>query len=48
MDTSRLLLYVIAASAVMMTPGPSMLLALSNAAPHEMRAVFFDMAVAAL
>ncbi|MFI8581492.1 hypothetical protein [Ectopseudomonas khazarica] len=26
----------------------SMLLALSNAAPHEMRAVSFDMAVAAL
>ncbi|AOE87499.1 LysE family translocator [Pseudomonas sp. TCU-HL1] len=48
MDASTLFLYVIAVSAVMMTPGPSMLLALSNGASHGMRVASFGMAGAAL
>lgn len=37
MDLSTLFLYVIAVSAVMVTPGPSMLLALNNGATYGMR-----------
>lgn len=37
MELTTLLLYVIAVSAVMVTPGPSMLLALNNGAIHGMR-----------
>lgn len=48
MDASTLLLYIIAVSAVMMTPGPSMLLALSNGASRGMRVASFGMAGAAL
>lgn len=48
MDTSTLCLYVVAVSAVMMTPGPAMLLALSNGASHGMRVAGFGMAGAAL
>ena len=48
MDISTLLIYVVAASAVMMVPGPSMLLALNNGASHGMRIAAFGMAGAAL
>lgn len=48
MDTSTLLIYIVAVSAVMMTPGPSMLLALSNGAISGMRVAFFGIAGAAL
>ncbi|WP_025129122.1 LysE family translocator [Pseudomonas sp. PH1b] len=48
MATSTLFLYVVAVSAVMMTPGPSMLLALSNGAGHGMRVASFGIAGAAL
>ncbi|MBO9552193.1 LysE family translocator [Pseudomonas sp.] len=48
MDASTLFLYVIAVSAVMITPGPSMLLALSNGASNGMRVASFGMAGAAL
>ncbi len=48
MDASTLLLYVIAASAVMITPGPAMLLALNNGASHGMRVAGFGMAGAML
>ncbi|MEE1923058.1 LysE family translocator [Pseudomonas sp. 148P] len=48
MDASTLLLYVIAASAVMVTPGPAMLLALNNGATHGMRVAGFGMAGAML
>lgn len=48
MDASTLLLYVVAVSAVMMTPGPSMLLALSNGASNGMRVASFGIAGAAL
>ncbi|WP_175650548.1 LysE family translocator [Pseudomonas sp. Marseille-P9899] len=48
MDASTLLLYVIAASAVMVTPGPAMLLALNNGASHGMRVAGFGMAGAML
>ncbi|WP_431222652.1 hypothetical protein ACQ86O_20645 [Serratia sp. L9] len=34
MELTTLFLYVIAVSAVMVTPGPSMLLALNNGATH--------------
>ncbi|MDD0976630.1 LysE family translocator [Pseudomonas fontis] len=44
MDASTFLLYVIAASAVMITPGPAMLLALNNGASHGMRVAGFGMA----
>jgi threonine/homoserine/homoserine lactone efflux protein len=40
--------YVVAVSAVMMVPGPSMLLALNNGATHGMRVAAFGMAGAAL
>lgn len=48
MGTSTLCLYVVAVSVVMMTPGPAMLLALSNGASHGMRVAGFGMAGAAL
>ncbi|PWB34107.1 LysE family translocator [Pseudomonas sp. SDI] len=48
MDASTFLLYVIAASAVMITPGPAMLLALNNGASHGMRVAGFGMAGAML
>jgi threonine/homoserine/homoserine lactone efflux protein len=48
MDTSTLVLYIITVSAVMMTPGPSMLLALSNGASGGMRVAAFGIAGAAL
>ena len=48
MDASTLLLYIVAVSAVMMTPGPSMLLALSNGASNGMRVASFGIAGAAL
>ncbi|MDR0276371.1 MAG: LysE family translocator [Paucimonas sp.] len=48
MDASTLLLYIIAASAVMITPGPAMLLALNNGATHGMRVAGFGMAGAML
>ncbi|QJI29511.1 LysE family translocator [Pseudomonas sp. ADAK18] len=48
MDLSTLLLYILAVSAVMMTPGPSMLLALSNGASRGMRVAGFGIAGAAL
>lgn len=48
MDASTLFLYVCAVSAVMMTPGPSMLLALNNGASHGLRVASFGMAGAAL
>ncbi|MCY1271924.1 Homoserine/homoserine lactone efflux protein [compost metagenome] len=48
MDASALALYVVAFSAVAMTPGPAMLLALSNGASHGMRVASFGMAGAAL
>lgn len=48
MEISTLLLYIVAVSAVMMTPGPSMLLALNNGASHGMRVAAFGMAGAAL
>jgi threonine/homoserine/homoserine lactone efflux protein len=48
MDASTLVLYVVAFSAVAMTPGPAMLLALSNGASHGMRVASFGMAGAGL
>lgn len=48
MEASTLFLYVIAVSVVMMTPGPSMLLALSNGASNGMRVAAFGIAGAAL
>jgi len=48
MDISTLFIYIVAASAVMMVPGPSMLLALNNGASHGMRVASFGMAGAAL
>ncbi|AJO78267.1 LysE family translocator [Pseudomonas sp. MRSN 12121] len=48
MDATTLFLYVITVSAVMMTPGPSMLLALNNGASHGMRIAGCGMAGAAL
>lgn len=48
MEATTLFLYIISVSAVMMTPGPSMLLALSNGASHGMRVASFGMAGAAL
>ncbi|MFJ2363706.1 LysE family translocator [Pseudomonas sp. NPDC087697] len=48
MDMTTLLLYVITVSAVMMTPGPSMLLALNNGASHGMRIAGCGIAGAAL
>lgn len=48
MDASTLFLYIITVSVVMMTPGPSMLLALSNGASKGMRVASFGMAGAAL
>ncbi|MGC5698975.1 LysE family translocator [Pseudomonas sp. NFXW11] len=48
MDAATLFLYIIAVSAVMMTPGPSMLLALSNGASGGMRVASFGIAGAAL
>lgn len=48
MDISTLLIYIVAAGAVMMVPGPSMLLALNNGASHGMRVAAFGMAGAAL
>lgn len=48
MDAPTLFLYVCAVSAVMMTPGPSMLLALNNGASYGLRVASFGMAGAAL
>lgn len=48
MDASTLFLYIFTVSAVMMTPGPSMLLALSNGASNGMRVASFGIAGAAL
>ena len=48
MHTSTLLLYLIAVSAVMITPGPSMLLALNNGACYGMRVALWGMAGAVL
>ena len=48
MEASTLFLYVIAVSVVMVTPGPSMLLALSNGASNGMRVAAFGIAGAAL
>ncbi|WP_283180778.1 LysE family translocator [Pseudomonas svalbardensis] len=48
MAVSTLFLYIVAVSAVMMVPGPSMLLALNNGASHGMRVAAFGMAGAAL
>lgn len=48
MDISTLFVYIVAVSAVMMVPGPSMLLALNNGASHGMRVAAFGMAGAAL
>lgn len=48
MDITTLFLYIITVSAVMMTPGPSMLLALNNGAAHGMRVASYGMAGAAL
>ncbi|WP_280289663.1 hypothetical protein [Pseudomonas sp. BN417] len=44
MDASTLFLYVVAFSVVAMTPGPAMLLALSNGASHGMRLASFGKA----
>ena len=48
MDASTLFLYIVAVSAVMITPGPSMLLALNNGACHGMRVARCGIAGAAL
>ncbi|MDH1629556.1 LysE family translocator [Pseudomonas mosselii] len=48
MEITTLFLYVIAVSAVMMTPGPSMLLALNNGACHGLRVTSYGIAGAAL
>jgi homoserine/homoserine lactone efflux protein len=48
MDATTLFLYVVTVSAVMMTPGPSMLLALNNGASHGMRIATCGIAGAAL
>lgn len=48
MEISTLLIYIVAAGAVMMVPGPSMLLALNNGASHGLRVAAFGMAGAAL
>lgn len=48
MDATNLLLYIITVSAVMITPGPSMLLALNNGASHGVRVASCGMAGAAL
>ncbi|MCP1479166.1 MULTISPECIES: LysE family translocator [Pseudomonas] len=48
MDATTLFLYVVTVSAVMMTPGPSMLLALNNGATHGMRIAGCGMAGAML
>ncbi|WP_285374168.1 hypothetical protein [Pseudomonas sp. lyk4-TYG-107] len=44
MDISTLLIYTVAASAVMTVPGPSLLLALNNGATHAMRVAAFGIA----
>ncbi|HEK1766288.1 TPA: LysE family translocator [Pseudomonas putida] len=48
METPTLFLYIISVSAVMMTPGPSMLLALNNGACHGLRVTTSGIAGAAL
>ena len=48
MDVTTLFLYIVAVSAVMMTPGPSMLLAFNNGASHGMRIARFGIAGALL
>ncbi|MGE8411260.1 MAG: LysE family translocator [Pseudomonas sp.] len=48
MESTTLLLFIVSVSAVMMTPGPSMLLALNNGAAHGMRVASYGMAGAAL
>jgi len=48
MDATTLLLYVVTVSAVMVSPGPSMLLALNNGACHGMRVAGFGIAGAML
>lgn len=48
MDIPTLLLYIVTVSAVMITPGPSMLLALNNGAVHGMRVAGWGIAGAAL
>ncbi|CAB3663375.1 LysE family translocator [Achromobacter marplatensis] len=48
MDAPTLFLYIVAVSAVMITPGPSMLLALNNGACHGMRVARCGIAGAAL
>ncbi|WP_263910892.1 hypothetical protein [Achromobacter sp. 79A6] len=48
MDATPLLLYVVTVSAVMVSPGPSMLLALNNGACHGMRVAGFGIAGAGL
>ncbi|SDU51440.1 LysE family translocator [Pseudomonas yamanorum] len=48
MDATTLFLYIVTVSAVMMTPGPSMLLALNNGASHGMRIAGCGIAGAAL
>lgn len=48
MDAATLFLYIVTVSAVMITPGPSMLLALNNGAVHGMRVAGCGIAGAAL
>ncbi|WP_374420008.1 LysE family translocator [Chromobacterium sp.] len=48
MSFATLLLYIVAVSAVMITPGPSMLLALNNGASHGMRIASYGFAGAVL
>lgn len=48
MDSTTLFLYILTVSAVMVTPGPSMLLALNNGANHGLRIATCGMAGAAL
>ena len=48
MDSTTLSLYLVAVAAVMVTPGPTMLLALSNGATRPMRVAACGIAGAAL
>ncbi|PCE30203.1 LysE family translocator [Burkholderia ubonensis] len=48
MDSTTLLLYVVAVSAVTITPGPTMLLALNNGATRGLRVAAYGIAGAAL
>ncbi|NBF02968.1 LysE family transporter [Pseudomonas sp. Fl5BN2] len=48
MDLATLFLYIVTVSAVMITPGPSMLLALNNGASHGLRVAGWGIAGAAL